>query len=600
MLLLGFLNVLRSKCLDLLGIVMAKSTSGYRQRIYCSLSVSLFLLLFFYVINPNIAAGDESSQALGKAREKYLQLKKSPQKQKYRENWQQVIDAYKKVADDPVYNSIQDEIIFTLSNIYFGLYRYSGSTNDLNNALNSFRLVYANFPTSSYADDALFMMGEIYYRFKKIPLFAQISFEKVVDQYPNSDMAPLAKERLKEIGTVSASLTTTKNEAEKRAPAEEASSKNLQYVSGVRHWTNPSYTRIVLDISGPVDFKDNRLSNPDRLFIDLFPARLNLKEHDDGITINDGLLKKVRMGQNKADVVRIVLDIDYIEKYRIFALDNPFRIIIDVKGKDEKPKTARKNSREPDNAVPRGSSQGRPPQKLTLAQQLNLGINRVVIDPGHGGKDPGAIGPSGLMEKEIVLDVAKRIKSKLETQLGLEVILTRDRDVFIPLEERTAIANAREADLFVSIHVNAHRKSATRGIETYFLNLASSEDAMEVAARENMVSQKKMSNLENILSDILLTSKIHESSRLAQRVQKNLVSDLKKTYDGISDLGVKQAPFYVLIGAQMPSILVEISFISNQEEEARLQKEKYRENMAQGILRGIEEYAHQMKIAFQN
>ncbi|MHB8808535.1 MAG: N-acetylmuramoyl-L-alanine amidase family protein, partial [Desulfobulbaceae bacterium] len=225
---------------------------------------------------------------------------------------------------------------------------------------------------------------------------------------------------------------------------------------------------------------------------------------------------------------------------------------------------------------------------LSLAQQLGLGVRRIVIDPGHGGKDPGAMA-NNLKEKDITLKVAKKAAAILEEAYNYEVILTRTKDHSLPLEERTAMANTSKADLFISIHVNAHPKPATSGVETFFLNLATNNEAMRVAARENATSSHNISDLQDILADLMQNSKIQESSILAESVQKKLSSGLGSRY-ATKDLGVKQAPFYVLIGAEMPAILAEISFISNKKEAERLRQDAYLSEVASQIAAGVAGY----------
>lgn len=218
-------------------------------------------------------------------------------------------------------------------------------------------------------------------------------------------------------------------------------------------------------------------------------------------------------------------------------------------------------------------------------------MGRVVIDPGHGGKDPGAIGFSGLKEKDVVLKVAKKVAARLAARGEYEIIMTRDRDKFIPLEERTAIANSRRADLFVSIHANSAPNRKAHGVETYFLSLASSKDEMRAAARENASSSGQLSDLQAILQDLMQNSKIEESSRLAGMVQEQLYKGLQKYH--VADLGVKKAPFVVLIGARMPAILAEIGFISNAQEEKNLRSDRYLDAVAEQIVTGIMRYSRQ-------
>src|SRR3990167_5960812 len=323
--------------------------------------------------------------------------------------------------------------------------------------------------------------------------------------------------------------------AAKTSHAKTASKSNSVKVTDIRYWSNPAYTRVVINLSSDAVFKHRLLKEP--------------------IPINDGLLKMARAGQYTRDTVRVVLDIESIEDYKIFPMAEPFRIVIDVMGK--------RGVRSQESEVRRQPT----PDKPTLAQQLGLKIKRIVIDAGHGGKDPGAIGKRGLQEKDVVLKIAKGLKETLVSELGAEVIMIREDDKFIPLEERTAIANTKEADIFISVHANASFNRRASGVETYYLNLTNDEAAIRVAARENAVSTKKMSDLQYILNDLMKTAKTNESSRLAAKVQGSLVSSLKAKYSDVKGNGVKGAPFYVLVGTHMPSILVEVCFISNPKEE---------------------------------
>ena len=226
----------------------------------------------------------------------------------------------------------------------------------------------------------------------------------------------------------------------------------------------------------------------------------------------------------------------------------------------------------------------------SLTRALGLKIGKIVIDAGHGGHDTGTIGPNGLEEKDLVLDVAKRLGRLLETRLGAEVVYTRSDDTFIPLETRTAIANQEQADLFISIHANSSRDPDARGVETYYLNFTSSADALEVAARENAVSEKSIHELQDLVKTIALKEKIDESREFATDVQRSLHSGLAAKSPGVRDRGVKKAPFIVLIGANMPSILAEISFVSNPGDARRLETSDYRQRIAESLYRGISKY----------
>ncbi|RLA99164.1 MAG: hypothetical protein DRG83_13465 [Deltaproteobacteria bacterium] len=222
-------------------------------------------------------------------------------------------------------------------------------------------------------------------------------------------------------------------------------------------------------------------------------------------------------------------------------------------------------------------------------------MKTIVIDPGHGGRDCGAIGYRRIKEKKVVLAIAKRLKEEIKKRHPhMRVILTRYKDRYISLEERTAIANTRKADLFVSIHANAHRNRRVSGVETFFLNFATDEEAVRVAALENATSRKSISDLQSILHDLMLNSKIAESSNLAYMVQRKLVHRLRSKFRHVRDHGVKQAPFYVLIGAKMPAILVETSYISNPMEAKRLNNSRYQREIAKGIADGIDAYISQI------
>lgn len=346
--------------------------------------------------------------------------------------------------------------------------------------------------------------------------------------------------------------------------SERSSSLDKAIVKDIRYWSSPAQTRVVVDLSRPVDYKANRLSNPDRLYFDLSGALIP-SEIKKNLPVEDGILRSIRAGQFNNETVRVVLDLDRIESYNVFFFDDPARLIIDINAKRS---------------------------DIVITKRI------IVIDPGHGGHDPGAIGPTGLKEKDVVLDIALKLRNILSSDPALEVHLTRDRDIFIPLEERTAIARKKEADCFVSIHANASPNRAARGVETYLLNWTNDEEAIRVAARENYISLKKMrekmaayrNDVERILNDLSRDYKRDESLKLAHLVQNSITSDIGKNYRRKINLGVKQALFYVLVGASMPSILAEVSFISNHEEERLLSREDYRSIIANSIARGIRIY----------
>jgi N-acetylmuramoyl-L-alanine amidase len=231
---------------------------------------------------------------------------------------------------------------------------------------------------------------------------------------------------------------------------------------------------------------------------------------------------------------------------------------------------------------------------FSIARQLGLSVSRIVIDPGHGGHDPGVLG-RGLTEAALVLDVALRLEKLLLKEAGVDVVLTRRTNVYVPLEERTEIANRQNADMFLSIHANASRNPDASGIETFFLSFASSPDAEAVAARENSASAREMHQLPDLVKAITLNNKLDESRDLATMVQNALVSNLRKTNRAVRSRGVKKAPFVVLIGAAMPSVLAEISFVSNRQELALLKTPAYRQRIAESLYQAVTKYRRSLK-----
>ena len=228
----------------------------------------------------------------------------------------------------------------------------------------------------------------------------------------------------------------------------------------------------------------------------------------------------------------------------------------------------------------------------SMIRVLGLKVGRIVLDPGHGGHDTGTIGPKGLREKDLVLDVAKKLGAIIEERMGSEVVYTRSDDTFIPLERRTEIANEAKADLFLSIHANSSPARSAAGVETYYLSLTSSRTALEVAARENSSSQQTIYDLQDLLQKIALKDKVEESREFASRVQNSLFAVSAKADARVKDRGVKKAPFVVLIGASMPSVLAEIGFISNLHDENIMKRQDYRDRVAEALYKGIASYAN--------
>jgi N-acetylmuramoyl-L-alanine amidase len=419
-------------------------------------------------------------------------------------------------------------------------------------------------------------------------------------------------------------------------------------VRGITRTPLPDGVRVSIEMDRELVFRQEQLENPRRLFFDLREASPSPGLRDKTLTFSDDIVREIRLGRHPQNTTRIVLDTEGVESYSVFTLYSPYRLIVDFRRRGAPPvaqigpllppavPTTGLVLPEPKPAPvvptpPPAAISASPPPPLTappslgppltsrdipatppptlpapalpsansngafsLARQLGLGVSRIVLDPGHGGHDPGARG-NGLSEAELVLDVTLRLKKLLEKQPGVEVTLTRESDIFIPLDERTAIANRKNADLFLSIHANASRNPKASGVETYFLNFAANPEAEAVAARENSASGQTMHNLPDIVRAIALNNKIDESRDFAATIQKAMVRKLSARNKELRDLGVKQAPFVVLIGAGMPSVLAEISFVTHRQESQLLKTGAYRQQIADALFDAITNYQKSLK-----
>jgi N-acetylmuramoyl-L-alanine amidase len=341
-------------------------------------------------------------------------------------------------------------------------------------------------------------------------------------------------------------------------------------VTDIRPLSGQDKTQIIITTDKPVQMRSGVLSQPDRLYIDLQGARVPKRLRQRPIAVNDSRVQAIRVGQNQLDVVRVVLDLQRFPDYRIFS-EALNRIVIDLYG----------------SSVPSVAPSQPPRSPLTI-----------VIDPGHGGKDPGAMGPGGLAEKTVVLQVAKELRQIIQQEFPTaRVVLTREQDVFIPLRERARIANRLQAVLFISLHLNSGQNHAASGIETWYLSFAASERANKIAARENRMSAAQLSDLEVILRHLRETDRINQSAALAQLMQHALVVHMQRQYVDIQDRGVEGAPFAVLVHTEMPSILVELAFVSNPKDEALLRGRTYQQALAYGVVEGIRRFLHTRQVA---
>ena len=576
-------------------------------------------------------------------------------------------------------------------------------------AIDSYNFLVKQYPGSGYRGEALLSIARIQKDDLDRPEDAQLTYQDYLKRFPHSEKSKQARQALKDIQSAQAkdadapAAPTGAKEAPKDAPAKaqvkdaaetekggaaktadqppdesgphaepRVSDNGVATVKAVRTWSSQNSTRVIVTLGDTIEYKAARIASPDRIYFDLYKARLASKLPKTGPDGQAGLLKSMRIAPNRPGVVRLVLDVDGAKDYSAFLLSNPYRLVIDVRSAGDGTSTAKNvaapaassvpppkvadkaadSDKEPILSVPAVASKTavavgpapapkpiapdaglstKPTTKLalkttaatakktkpgakqevaleppsepkptrdgqrSLTRALGLKIGRIVIDPGHGGRDTGTIGPHGLMEKDLCLDVALRLGALIEQKLpGAEVVYTRKDDTYIPLEERTVIANQAKADLFISIHANSSDDPEARGIETYYLNFATSTESMEVASRENATSQQSLHDLQDLIQKIARNEKIEESKELAVDIQDTLSQRMRLVSHGEKNRGVKKAPFVVLIGANMPSVLSEISFVSNPNDERLLRKPEQRQRIADGLYRGISTYLDNM------
>ena len=358
---------------------------------------------------------------------------------------------------------------------------------------------------------------------------------------------------------------------------------NLLDVSAVRHWSYPDYTRVVVEFTGefaiksPMTMLPPAQGRPERLYLDLSGVWVGT-QYEQGVPVGDGLLRGIRIGQNTRTDARVVLDLQTYSRHRVLMLSHPDRLVIDVYGSRAEPGPGSTVVRVP------GSPKGEPrvPAPLRVPQS-------VVLDPGHGGNDPGAIGVGGLREKDVTLRLGLMLARKLEAR-GFKVVMTRNGDRTLSLEERTAIAEASGADLFVSLHANAARRRTLQGIETYYPDANHERHTLRVAARENGIARSQLNELQRTLARLRVGEVSPQSRRLAEHVQQELVTGLPRQYRPVADLGVKKGPFYVLFLSSMPSVLVESGFVTHAAEAKRLRDDRYVDALAEQIAEGLSAY----------
>jgi len=584
---------------------------------YQLLSSRVFPLFFLLILSLSICPAVASEKPVTlqdrykQAKFFYNQLETKPSMGENRELWLKGSRNFRKVYLSNPKSELAPASLFMLGKMYRRMFEIFSLDYDLKESIGYYKDCASLFPHHRLADDSLYKLGEIHSSLLHEHEKAAEYFSRIISKYPQGDMHSQASLQLK-------TLSSNHDIALPNMMIGEYHHKKLTNVLPIKYWSSQDYSRVIIKASGAVTYSAQLLEKqgdkPRRLYIDFQNSYIEPRFRTP-VPISDGLLKRIRTGQHSQEVVRVVLDIESISNYKIFSLPDPFRVVVDVRGKEradtlvqsktlsspghlklggEKRQivilqdTKKRRKNRPVESQKTSDTLDTTPE-LSLAQQLGLGVKKIVIDPGHGGKDPGAMA-HGLKEKDIVLKLAQSLNESLSKDGQYEVVLTRNDDSYISLEERTAIANGNNADLFVSLHVNAHPVSSVSGLETYFLNLTTNREAMRVAAFENATSELQMSDLQDVLADIMKNSKVKESSRLASNVHSTLVQGLKKQGLFLKDLGVKQAPFYVLIGAEMPSILIEIAFISNPEEALKLGSDTFLNTYADIINQGLSRY----------
>jgi N-acetylmuramoyl-L-alanine amidase len=612
------------------------------QRASIGSALLLASLLAFPLISlssPELSRRAQAERAFDRAVAMREKLADQPQDDRKISDYRVLILAFHSVYRlDPSYGKTP-AALEDIAELYREMARVFSESRYFDESLKAYQFLMKEYPYASVSHEALLAIADLYLVDLQKPDEARKALQTFLEKYPKSEKAGDAKAQL--------AVATQALEA-KRAPAATVTSitpstgsaaGGMPQVTEIRHWVGPHYTRIVIGMNGSeVKFETLRLSNPDRIVLDLHDTRLSAALAGAKFTVGDGFLRQVRVGQFKPDVTRVVLDVEKVQDYFIFPLPNPYRLVVDIHGPPEETKEVAKTASPKESKAspaeevasaqkipaPKEVLKSATPDKTaasseldskatvsvapssikaasptaagsrTLTRALGLKIGRIVIDAGHGGHDTGTIGPTGLEEKELVLDVALRLAKLLRDEAGSEVVLTRSTDTFIPLEERTAIANEKGADLFVSIHANSSRDKSARGIETYYMNFTSDPGALEVAARENATSQESVHELRDLIKKIALTEKVEESREFASLIQRGIYKTLVKSGSRQKDRGVKKAPFVVLIGANMPSILAEISFLSNPTDERMLKRSEYRQKIAEALYQGILDYTQNL------
>ena len=553
-----------------------------------------------------------------------------------------VIASYEKIVRRYPASGYADNALWQAANLALLAFDRSGDQSDRKDAIRLLNMLTRGYSSSSLVPEAQATLQDIAnssaagtsFRLPSTAPSTELRPGKAeatrVERSEATRMERVEPRRVAEPTRVGAEPTRSeKPEATRPEKADASATTEPVMLKDIRRSLLPDGVRVTINLDAEVSFHQEELERPKRVFFDLKGVRAIAALQDVTLKFDDDVVREIRLGRHPQTTTRVVLDLTGVDAYSVYSLYNPYRLIIDFRRTAgikpivatppplvaslpaAPPAPARFEIGTPEptgdlDKAPLPSTERTPPSlppaapaansngKFSISRQLGLSVSRIVIDAGHGGHDPGAQG-QGINEAEVTLDVALRLQKLLLKQPGMEVVMTRDTDIFIPLQERTAIANREGADLFLSIHANASRNPKARGIESYFLNFATNPEAEAVAARENSGSGQTMHRLPDIVKAIALNNKINESRDFADIVQKAMITRLQTRNKQLHDLGVKQAPFVVLIGAGMPSVLAEISFVTNKQEGALLKTGAYRQQIAQALFDAVVNYQQGLK-----
>ncbi len=585
--------------------------------------VSLIVAIALSVVAPSSALPASPQELFERAETLYRQLE-IVDPSGHASSWRWVADAFNDVALRYPESPFASEALWRVSGIY-GRRVLAGDETAAIYQREIYRDLVQRYSASPHAPEALLRLA-IDAEVTDSPRVALL-YSRLLQRYPRSPQAKVARNRMNELvlannsvdleavdsrdaPRLETSVPPTNDRGRLVAAVSDddpfpvdsgldglsliATSSDLARLTGVRHYSDPTHTRVVLDLDRSVQFQTGEVHQPERLFIDLqgvdepgYLAGAEFRGHEQVVAIEGGAVARARIVSTQPGVVRVVMDFSDSGHYTLFTLGSegePFRIVVDVP-------TA--------SVASRVKSDRRPPKREgdSISEQLGLGVQRVVLDAGHGGTDPGAIGRTGVAEKWLTLQLSLTLAERLRAT-GYEVLLTRQDDSTLTLQKRTEFANGVAADVLISIHINSARNRKLRGFETYYLDMAIDPIAAETAARENASGEAgSMGDLGEMLETIMKNDFQGASSELASSIQDSLVMHVAKSYGNVHDLGVKTAPFFVLVGAGMPAVLVEASFVSNEEEEAWLKSAAYRSELAEAIEIGLQSYIDKRRVA---